>query len=101
SGSQDEYDALLLREGFLARPFTAKVGTHALVRLLNVSGLSASARVNGEHGAYDLDGDGQHDSRERYVVEAVLFGVTDAEARALNDHLDGAALGADAQGNDL
>jgi len=102
SESADPYDALLLREGFLDRPFTAKVGTRALIRLLDVSGLSAAARVNGAPGAYDLDGDGHNDIvRERYVVEAVIFGVTDADAKALNDRLDGPSLGAEAQGNDV
>ena len=102
SESGDQYDALLLREGFLDRPFTAKVGTHALIRVADVSGLSATAPVNGAPGAYDLDGDGHNDIvRERYVVEAVIFGVTDADAKALNDRLDGPSLGADAPGNDL
>jgi len=102
SESGDPYDTLLLRETFLDRPFTAQVGTRSRVRLLNVSGLAATARVNDAPGAYDLDGDGRNDIvRERYVVEAVIFGVTDADAKALNDHLDGPALGADAQGNDL
>jgi len=31
----------------------------------------------------------------------VIFGVTDADAKALNDRLDGAALGPEPQGNDL
>ena len=100
--SVDQYDTLLLREAFLDRPFAAKVGTQALIRILDVSGLSATAHVNGAPGAYDLDGDGHNDiGRERYVVEAVIFGVTDADAKALNDRLDGPSLGADAQGNDL
>ena len=102
SANGDPYDAQLLREALLDRPFTAKVGTHALVRLVNVSGLSATAPVNGAPGAYDLDGDGRNDVvGERYVVEAVISDVTDADAQALNDRLDGPSLGADAQGNDL
>jgi hypothetical protein len=73
-----------------------------LIRILDVSGLSAAAPGNGAPGAYDLNGDGQNDIvRERYVVEAVIFGVTDPDAKALNDQLDGPPLGADAQGNDL
>jgi len=99
SESGDQYDALLLREGFLARPFTAKVGTRSLVRIINVSGLSATARVIGAPGAYDLDGDGHNDIvRERFVVEAVIFGVTDAEAKALNDRLDGPSPADDLRG---
>jgi len=102
SASADPYDALLLREGFLARPFTAKLGTHALARIANVSGLSADARVIGSPGAYDLDSDGHNDIiGERYVVEAVIFGVTDADAKALNDRLDGPSRGAEVQGDDL
>lgn len=102
SESGDPYDTLLLRETFLDRPFTSKVGPRSRVRILNGSGLAATARVLDAPGAYDLDGDGSNDIvRERYVVEVMLFGVTDADAKALNDHLDGPALGADAQGNDL
>jgi competence protein ComGC len=102
SGSYDHYDLVLLGEGLLDRPFTLTIGTKAVVRLVDVSGLSAATVVDGRSAAYDLDGDGKNDVvGASYVVELVLFGLTEDEARAVNERVDGPALAANSTGNDL
>ncbi len=94
AGGALAYDRLLLREGFISRPFAAGIGTRCQVRLLNASGLSASEPVNDAPGAYDLDGNGRNDVvGANYVVEVVIFGVSVADAQALNDQIDGPAFG--------
>jgi hypothetical protein len=93
--SLDHFDGILLTEGLLDKPFNVRLGSSALVRLVNISHLSAATPVDGHNGAYDLSGHGRNDlAGATYVVEAVLFGVSEAEGRALNDRLDGPSLGA-------
>jgi hypothetical protein len=78
------------------------MGTNASVRLVNVSGLSSGSAVDGVNGAYDLRGDGRNDVvGASFVLEAVIPAVTEAEARALNDRLDGPPLGAGPGADDL
>src|SRR5579863_1540064 len=73
-----------------------------MVRLVKVSGYSPATVVNGTNGAYDLDGDGKNDVLgASFVVEAVLPGVDESEARALNDRVDGPSLGATLSGDDF
>jgi hypothetical protein len=93
--SFDRYDALLLSEQLLDQPFGVRLGTGATVRLLNVSGRSFGGSLGFVEGAYDLDGRGAGGmAGTSYVLEAVIAGVTENEAKALNDGLDGPALGA-------
>jgi type II secretory pathway pseudopilin PulG len=93
--SFDNYDSILLSEQLLDRPFGVRLGTAATVRLVNVSGRSASRRLGFVEGAYDLDGRGAGGvAGASYLLEAVIRGVTEADAKALNDALDGPALGA-------
>jgi hypothetical protein len=95
AGSLDHFDGILLSEGLLDKPFNVRLGSSAQVRLVNISRLSAATPVDARNGAYDLSGHGRNDlAVATYVVEAVLFGVSAAEARALNDRLDGPSLGA-------
>jgi hypothetical protein len=102
SGSYDHYDLVLLGEGLLDRPFALTIGTKAVVRLVDVCGFSAVTVVDGRGAAYDLDGDGKNDVvGASYVVELVLFGLTEDEARAVNERVDGPALAANSTGNDL
>ncbi len=91
----DRFDEVLVSEQLLDRPFAVRLGSGATLRLVNVSGLSAATRVDGAGGAYDLNGRGANGiTGASFVLEAVVSGVTDAEAKALNDGLDGPALGA-------
>ena len=93
--SYDNYDAILLSEQLLDQPFRVSLGTGATIRLLNVAGHSFSSRLGFVEGVYDLDGRGANGvAGASYVLEAVISGVTENEARALNDALDGPALGA-------
>jgi hypothetical protein len=100
--SYDRYDTILLAEQLLDRPFAVNLGSGASVRLVNVSGLSTSSRVDSFGGAYDLDGRGANAiSGAAFALETVISGVTEAEAKALNDALDGPALGAAPGEDDL
>jgi len=100
--SYDKYDGILLSEQLLERPFAVSLGRGATIRLVNVSRLSASSRVDSFGGAYDLDGRGANSvTGAGFVLEAVVTGVTEAEAKALNDALDGFALGAGPGEDDL
>jgi hypothetical protein len=95
SGAYDKFGQVLLTEGIIERPFALRLGTNAFLRLVNVSGLSAGSPVNGSSGAYDLNGDGKNAVvGASFVLEAVIPAVSEAEARAMNDRLDGPSLGA-------
>jgi type II secretory pathway pseudopilin PulG len=94
TGAYDKFGQVLLTEGIIERPFGLSLGTNAFLRLVNVSGLSPGSPVNGTSGAYDLNGDGKNAVvGASYLLEAVIPAVTEAEARALNDRLDGPSLG--------
>jgi len=89
-GSYRNFDSVLLAEGLIDKPFAPKLGTNATIQLVDVSQPSGDATK----GDYDLDGDGNGDmSGANFVVEAFISSVTQAEARALNDLLDGPSLG--------
>jgi prepilin-type N-terminal cleavage/methylation domain-containing protein len=102
SGNYPNFDAVLLAEGLIDKPFATKLGTNATIRIVDVSDLDANTGVDGSNGAYDLDGDGDNDVvNAQYVVEAVIYDVTEADARDLNDRLDGSALAENSGGNDF
>ncbi len=101
AGSYDRYDAILLSEQLLDQPFRVRLGTGATVRLLNVSGRSVSTGLGFVEGAFDAGGRGAGGvAGASYVLEAVIWGVSEKEAKALNDALDGPALGANPGGDD-
>jgi prepilin-type N-terminal cleavage/methylation domain-containing protein len=100
--SYDQFGQVLLTEGLIDRPFSPGLGTSAILRLVKTSGLSAASPVDALNGGYDIDADGRNDvAGSAYVVEAVLGGVTQAEAKALNDRVDGPQLGGGASGDDF
>src|SRR5206468_1184917 len=82
-------------EGLLDKPFAAKIAggdpsTNAVMRLVQVSAGNAGAdRANG----YLLDGTNSATSGATFVIETVISGVAVADAKDLNDRLDGTALG--------
>lgn len=98
----DQFGQVLLSEGLIERPFEVSLGTNAIVRLVRVSGLTPTILVDGANGAYDLHGDGRNDVLgASFVVEAVISGVSEAGARALNDQIDGPRLGSTIGRDDL
>jgi hypothetical protein len=101
SGSYDHYDAILLSEGLLDKPFAINMGGKPQIRLINVSTLSAGSAINGSNGAYDLRRTGRNDIiGASFLVEAVIEGANPADASALNDSLDGPSQRG-SEGNDL
>jgi prepilin-type N-terminal cleavage/methylation domain-containing protein len=95
AASMDNYDGILIAERLLDQPFSVRLGTRATIRLVNVSGHSWSSRLGFVEGEYDLSARAGHGiSRPSYVLEAVISGVSERDAQALNDALDGPALGA-------
>ena len=91
------FDRTLLTEGFLDKPFQVKIGDGtALTHIEIASGSATNIPVSGINAAYDLDGNDStvnDASPASAVVQAVITGVTEADARDLNDRLDGASLG--------
>lgn len=93
SGAYTNYDGVLVAEGFLEKPFAVKLGTSATIQLVDISALASTTTPDGSNGAYDLNGDGNNNVVGAYLIEAVIFGVLQSDARALNDRLDGTSLG--------
>jgi len=85
------FDQVLLAEGLIDKPFSPMIGTTSTVQVVDISQVNQNKPLGG---AYDLDGDGNVDVLgANYLVEAVIYGATQADARAINDVIDGAALG--------
>lgn len=87
------FDGMLLSEGFLDKKFQVKIGdTNSHVAVTNA--LPAATAPDGVNSAYDLDGTGTvNDAVGGVVVEAIITGVTENDAKDLNDRLDGTTLG--------
>jgi prepilin-type N-terminal cleavage/methylation domain-containing protein len=94
------FDRVLLNEAIIDKPFRSRLATNAFVRLVSTSGFTSSTSIDRENGAYDLDGNGANDVIGAYAVDAVLVGITEEDAVALNNVIDGAALGVNPGGND-
>ncbi len=95
------YDGMLLTEGFLDKRFQVKIGdTNSRVQVVTAGLVSVTATaINASH---NLDGTGAvNDAVGGVVVQAVIPGVEEADAKDLNDRLDGAALGTDIGTSDL
>ncbi|HEU0009981.1 MAG TPA: type II secretion system protein [Verrucomicrobiae bacterium] len=88
------FDQTLLTEGFMDKLFQVKIGDgHSQVEVNTALGTNVTATA--ANSAYDLDGSGagQNDAAGGVVVEALIGGVTENDAKDLNDRLDGATLG--------
>jgi prepilin-type N-terminal cleavage/methylation domain-containing protein len=98
SAQANAYDRVLLREGFLDKPFDVKIGSitggisnHVEI----VSALAGNVGPDTSNAAYALGGIATtNDATGSVVVQAVIPGCTVNDAKDLNDRLDGAALGA-------
>jgi prepilin-type N-terminal cleavage/methylation domain-containing protein len=100
-----QFDKVLVWESMLDGLFSPKIGDSVLgptnTRVQIVAGLSSSTTVNQDNAAYNLDGTGVNEASGVAVIEAVITGVSLEDAKALNDLLDGSALGQDSTGNDF
>ena len=88
------YDRLiLLPEALIDKPFAARVGVTWIVQA--VAGAAAGTTVDGVNSAYDLDGSGPAATPANdaipaaFVVEAVITGVSAADAIDISERLDG------------
>lgn len=91
------YDTnVLLAEGLLDKPFSVRIAGGDPTANSTLQ-LSASANANGGHGlagaGYSLDGVVNSTANSQYVLEAVIQNCTAADAKELNDLIDGASLG--------
>ena len=91
----NDYDKVLLAEGFLDKPFAVKIGdgndANNNVRLAQVDTTAPSAALGSF--TYDLDGDGNVDTAATsHVVEAVIAGTSLEDARALDRLIDGSSV---------
>jgi hypothetical protein len=100
-----QFDKVLVLESRLDGLFSPKIGDSVLsptnTRVQIVAGLSASTAVSQDNSAYNLDGTGVNEASGAVVIEAVITGVSLEDEKALNDLLDGSALGQDSNGNDF
>ena len=93
------YDiAVLLPEGLLEKPFTVRLAgappgggdptTNCVVELVR------APQAGGTFGGYMLDGVTMATTNAQYVLEAVIHNCSIADAKELNDRVDGVGLGA-------
>src|ERR1051326_2918645 len=95
----EQFDMTLLKEAFLDKLFSVKVGdgtsdaTHARVRLFDMGSLTLTSVVDGTADTgFDLSGTAASDHNEitgSVCAEAVITGVTANDAKDINDRLDG------------
>jgi len=95
SGISVGYDTnVLMAESLLDKPFSVKIGggdpsTNCVLQLA-----AGGSENKGVGPGYQLDGTGATmTTNAQFVVEAVIYGVSAADAKDLNDRLDGVALG--------
>jgi prepilin-type N-terminal cleavage/methylation domain-containing protein len=95
TGVATNFDHVLLTEGFLDKAFQVKIGDGTGNRVEVNTPLAGNIAASAANTAYDLAGSGSstNDAAGGAVVEAIITGVTELDAKALNDRLDGAALG--------
>lgn len=97
------YDEVLVREGFLDKPFAVKIGDGIRAVGSTCARIVAAAAVDtapdGANAAYNLDGTTTgvniNKAAGSHVIEAVITGVMPEDARALDKLIDGPALSGD------
>ena len=102
-GVATNFDHVLLTEGFIDKSFQVKIGDGTGNRVEVNTPVVAAGPVTAANSAYDLAGAGitVNDAAGGAVVEALIFGVTELDAKALNDRLDGPTLGSAVGTDDL
>jgi len=85
------YDAnVLMVEGLIDKPFSAKIGTNWTVQLRPCAAIGTA--TDGVNAAYSLEGSGTNSALGQYVVEAVIQGVPEIDAQGVSQRLDGTAF---------
>jgi len=110
----ENYDQVLMRESFMDKPFATKIGngatgaagTRARVDVISTGAtraLALGATVDGTYTTgYALSGGGTNVVVGSALLECVITGVTENDAKDLNDRIDGPTLGiAIGGGNDI
>jgi len=98
-GAATNFDKVLVSEGYLDKAFIVKIGDgSANTRIEIVPGQSSATAATPSNTAYDLDGIVSTPLNDAgpagsSVVQAVITGVAEIDAKDLNDRLDGASLG--------
>lgn len=100
------YDSILLAEGFLDKAFQVKIGDNVTTRVEVVPGAASGTTAAVDNNAYDLDGAGADPKNDAgplnaAVVQAVISGATESDAKDLNDRIDGVKLGSGIGTNDI
>jgi len=100
----NKFDTLvLMAEGFLDKPFATKIGTEATTEVDLVAGEPLTTTApDGVKSAYALSGvAGQNDAAGSQVVQAVIPGVSEADAMALSQLIDGTTMSSGAGADDF
>jgi len=85
---------VLMTEGLIDKPFIAKISGGDPQTTSNIQLATGGNENGGVAAGYQLDGVTNRTAGAQYVVEARLDQVTAADAKELNDRIDGTALGA-------
>ena len=97
----NNYDNILVTEGFMDKPFEVKISSPSggvTNHVEAVAALPITTDPSAVNSAYNLDGTGtagtdMNKATGSAVVQAVIPGVTENDARDFNDRLDGKVLG--------
>jgi prepilin-type N-terminal cleavage/methylation domain-containing protein len=92
----NNYDLTFVTEGFMDKKFASKlsVETNTFVRLMTA--VSSATAVDAANTAYSLGASNTvNTATGSYVVEIAMNDVLEADAKALNDIIDGTNLGVD------
>jgi len=100
------YDTILLKEGFLDKPFAVKIGDGILgsanthVEVVDLSGATVGGAVtapstmtSGANGGYALSGGATNSITGSALVQAVITGVNESDAQNLSQMIDGSLAG--------
>jgi prepilin-type N-terminal cleavage/methylation domain-containing protein len=89
-----DFDTVLLKEGFLDKPFECKISTDANVRVAATNTMLVTDAPTVANQSFALSGDvAVNDAVGSVVAVAIIPGVTESDAKDLNDRIDGTTLG--------
>jgi prepilin-type N-terminal cleavage/methylation domain-containing protein len=94
-GEALNFDKVMVTEGFMDKPFIVKISDVPTNHVEVLAAATGATAVDGNNTAYDLDGSGSaaNDATGSVVVQAIIAGVTENDAKDLNDRIDGVSLG--------